>query len=136
MSFEKLVDGEYVFETTKFETQALYNNAPGVRYALTCKVLEGPPQADGKAAKGKVHWVNFDIKSEDHPDMAGKDPGEQISVGELKSFLNAAGVEIKGDSFTLESCVGCQVSARVSRTASKAGDGKVYVNTRNWKSAE
>ena len=133
---DPLIEGEYLFEIQKVEPKPLRNNAPGVRMNATLKVLEGPPQKDGKAAKNRIAWASFDIKDEKHPDMFGRDVTDQISIHEFKSFGMAAGVESKGDNVKPSAYTGLKVRGKCVHSLASDGSGREFVNIRNWKAAE
>lgn len=134
-SFAPLSEGEYELQIKEWKEKEDKNHAPIDIYGFTFEVLAGPPQADGSAAKGRKFWNDFRIKRAEHPDMTGKDPGDQMGVDELKSFIVAAGIELKGDSVNFDSAVGLEVGAKIVQTPAKTGD-KIFNNVREWFAVE
>lgn len=118
-SFKPLVDGEYTLECQGVEIKDPKNPAPLDVWAFTFKVLSGPPQEDGKPAKGKSYkeWVS--IMREEHPQF---EEFGHIGVDQLKSMAVAMGVQSKGDSLNPEAFSGCKMTCHIG--IEKGKDGK------------
>lgn len=119
--FLPLVAGDYIFAISKVEVKPPKNPAPMDVWHFSFEVLEGPKQANGKAAKSCKHWIT--IKQPMHP---AYDPEKTYAVDELKSIIVAAGVTIgKNDDINPDSFAGLKIKARVTQVPNYADASKM-----------
>lgn len=130
-AFEPLVDGDYVLKCTKVEVKPPKNPSPSDVWSFQFDVVSGPPQADGKPAKGRKYFEFVTIMHEEHPSYRP----DQMGVDQLKSMALAMNVTTKGDSLNEESFVGQECSCHITVEIGK-NDGKPRNRGRSWQSAE
>lgn len=130
--FVDLSEGEYDFNITEAVVRPRKNNAPGVNVWVKLEVLAGPPQKDGRAAKGMKANTFFDIKGADDPALGDTDPKDQFALHDLKALALAAGLEFQGDTVDFNAFAGQKVHAKVVHTPNKNDSSKFFVNYRDW----
>jgi len=138
-SFDPLSPGEYTGVVRKLEIKDPKNMSPTDVWTFELEILSGPPQMDGKTAKGRKAWHRVNIFREEHPSYKAEwsDPKSgqtQMGVDELKSMVIAFGVEIKGDSLNPDSFIGLEAGFEVVQTTDKES-GKIYSNCKNFHAA-
>ena len=139
-AFEPLVDGDYKLHCEKCEVKDPKNPSPTDVWTFTFKVLEGPPQADGKSAKGRRYMEFVNIMRPEHPSYKTEwsDPKSgqtQMGVDQLKSMMMAMGVASKGDQLTTEAFAGTTCKAHITVEIGK-NDGKPRNRGRAWAAAD
>lgn len=117
-SFEPLVDGEYELQVKTLEVKPPKKPSPTDVWTFEFNVLAGPPQADGKAAKGRRYMEFVSIMQEEHPSFP---EWGHIGVDQLKSMALALGVTGKGDQLNPEAFVGTQMKAHIVVEIGKDG---------------
>ena len=116
--FTPLVDGDYELECVKCEVKDPKNPAPLDVWTFTFNVISGPPQTDGKPAKGRryMEWVS--VMQEEHPQF---EQYGYIGVDQLKSMALASGVQGKGDAINPEAFAGTKMTAHIKCEVPKSG---------------
>lgn len=130
--FVDLAEGEYDFNIVEAVVRDRKNNAPGFNVWVKLEVISGPPQKDGRAAKGMKANTFFDIKGAEDPKLGDTPVEEQFALHDLKSLALAAGLEFKGDTVDFGAFAGQQVHAKVVHTPNKQDSSKFFVNFRDW----
>jgi len=129
--FPLLSAGEYKVICTKAEVMAS-DKEPADLWKFKWDILEGPPTADGKSAKGQKYASQVRILKEEHPMFEEQ---SNMGVDELKSMVLAMGVSFKGDDLGPDGFVGQAAYVTVVQTPSKTDPSKIFNNNRNWRSA-
>lgn len=138
----KFVDwgaGEYEFEVTGCEVKPS-DKAPAEIWTFKLKILEGPPNVEGKASVGQTMYDRVSILLPEHPsyDPRWDDPDSdevQMGVNDLKSRGMAYGVTAKKNVLNPESFLGLKARAKLRYDTSKK-DGKKYSRLYDWESVE
>ena len=138
--FTRLDAGSYDFKCLACTVKE-DEKSPTDIWTFKFEVLKGPPQADGSAAKGKIHYEFVRIKQEKHPDYdpLWDDPASgksQMGVDQMKSMALAMGVNGKGNSLNPDAFAGQTCGADLVHTPNKKKEGEFFVNSRNWLPAE
>lgn len=137
--FQPLVDGDYLLECQSVGINPPKNGAPADVWGFTFKVLEGPPQGDGKVAKGLSYkeWVTIlqDIHPSYKPEWDDPSSGKsQFSVDQLKSMCIAMGVAPKGDTLDPAAFNGQKCRVHLSIQKDKDNPDTLRQRSSNWRS--
>lgn len=130
--FVDLAEGEYDFQIIEAIARERKDHAPGVNIWVKLDVLAGPPQKDGRPAKGMKANTFFDIKGADDPKLGDTPVEDQFALHDLKALTLAAGLEFRGDTVDFPAFAGQQVHAKVVHTPNKNDASKFFVNYRDW----
>lgn len=124
-----LVAGDYTLECVSCEVREPKNPQPRDDWFFKFKVLDGPMQANGKAAKTFTYWIF--IKRPEHPEY---DEEKTFSVDKLKSLITAAGVVFKGDDVNPDAFAGTRVVASIIQQPNFKDSSKIENEVTAWKS--
>jgi hypothetical protein len=137
--FQPLVDGDYMVQCTAVTISPPKNNAPADVWCFVFNILEGPPQGNGKIAKGLPYKEWITILKDIHPSYKAEwddpDSGKcQFSVDQLKSLCIAMGVAPKGDTLEPSAFNGQKCRVHLSIQKDKDNPDTLRQRSNNWRS--
>lgn len=131
--------GDYRFHVESCEVKPS-DKAPMDVWTFKLKILEGPPDAEGKSSVGRIMYDRVNILLPEHPkyNPLWDDPDSdeiQMGVNDLKSRGMAYGVTAKKNQLNPESFNGLEAAAKLKYETNKK-DGKTYSRLYDWESIE
>jgi hypothetical protein len=131
--FVPYVEGEYGMECVSVKIEDKESDkGTGQSWEFKFTILEGPDQADGKAADGRKFTRFIYLMNDDHQSF---EEWGHIGVDELESLRIACGVDKKGSSIDPQAFVGekCRAVLRVKEETKGPYAGKKRNEVREWR---